>query len=189
MSLADSEITITFDGERIVLRPSLRAAMRLVRKFDGFDNLLRGVAEQDTGVIATLIEECAEYPRNSLTDFLDYDTRKPLAHKLASLVEPLFQLVLALAGLDLDALDEDAAKADDDVVPYVEHFERLFGLATGWLGWSPEDAWNATPGEITGAYNARLDMLKAIFGGAEEKQTRKQSPAAFAAFLLGKVKP
>jgi hypothetical protein len=186
MALAASEIVIPWDGERIVLRPSLRAAMRLVRQFDGFDNLLRGIAEQNTGVMATLIEECAEYPRNSITDFLDYDTRQPLAHKLASLVEPLFQLVLALAGLDLDALDEDAAKSDDDVVPYERHFERLFGLATGWLGWSPGDAWDATPGEITAAYNARLDMLKAIFGSGEEKP-KANDEAAFAAFMRARA--
>jgi hypothetical protein len=186
MALADSEITITFGGERIVLRPSLRAAMRLVRQFDGFDNLLRGIAEQDTRAMSALIEECAEYPSNSLTDFLTYDTRKSLAHKLASLVEPLFQLVLALAGLDLDALDEDAAKTDDDVVPYVEHFERLFGLATGWLGWSPEDAWDATPAEITAAYNARVDMLKAIFGAGEEKP-KANDEAAFAAFMRARA--
>lgn len=186
MALADSEIMIIFDGERIVLRPSLRAAMRLVRQFDGFDNLLRGIAEQDTRAMSALIEECADYPRNRLTDFLDYDTRQPLAYKLASLVEPLFQLVLALAGLDLDALDQDAAKTDDDVVPYERHFERLFGLATGWLGWSPDQAWSATPAEITAAYNARLDMLKAIFGTSEEKP-KVNDEAAFAAFMRARA--
>ncbi len=185
MALADSEILIPWHGERIVLRPTLRAAMRLERRFDGFDAILRGIAEQNTDVMSALIEECAEYPRNSLTDFLDYDTRQPMAYKLASLVEPLMALVMALAGVDYE--DVDVVTDSDDRVAYAEHFERLFGLATGWLGWSPEDAWNATPGEIKAAYEGRLDMLKAIFGGAEDKQTRKQSPAEFAAFLLSKA--
>lgn len=183
--LADSEITITFDGERIVLRPSLRAAMRLERRFDGFDNLIRGIVEQNTGVMSALIEECAEYPRNSLTDFLDYDARQPLACKLASLVEPLMALVMALAGVDYE--DIDVVTDSDDRVAYADHFERLFKLATGWLGWSPDQAWNATPGEIKAAYEGRLDLLKSIFGAGEKEKPKANDEAAFVAFMRARA--
>ncbi|CAJ0861941.1 hypothetical protein AMST5_01443 [freshwater sediment metagenome] len=185
MALAD-EITITFDGERITLRPTLRAAMRLERRFDGFDDLIRGVVDQNISVMSALVEETAEYPRNNLGDFLAYDCRKPMAYKVAGLVEPLMALVMSLAGVDLDNL-EDVIDSEVEKTPFAEHHTRLFKVATGWLGWAPEDAWNATPGEIKAAYEGRLDMLKAIFGGGEEK-----SPAitedAFAAFMRARAK-
>jgi hypothetical protein len=184
MALAD-EITITFDGERIVLRPTLRAAMRLERRFEGFDNLIRGVVDQNLSIMSPLVEETADYPRNNLVDFLNYGVGKPLALKLGSITEKLLALTMALAGVDFDDLQEVIA-SEDEKTPYAEHHTRLFKLATGWLGWSPEDAWNATPGEIKAAYEGRLDMLKAIFGGGEEKP-KQMTEDALAAFLRARA--
>lgn len=38
----------------------------------------------------------------------------------------------------------------------------------GWLGWTPEQAFNASIPDILTAYEGRMDMLKAIFGGSED---------------------
>lgn len=187
MSLADSEFVIHFDGEAFACRPTLQAAMRLERQFEGFDNLLRGIAEQNLTAMNDLICE-TQVDSWELIEALEDDSTVPLSERLHPLVEPLLALTLALAGIDPDELAKEAdnAKASDRV-SFAEHHERLFKLATGWLGYSPEQAWNATPAEIKAAYEGRLDMLKAIFGDGKSEKTRKQSPADFAAFLLGKV--
>ncbi len=184
-TLAESEITITFDGERIILRPTLRAAMRLERRFEGFDNIIRGVVEQNTGVMAALVEECADDRRNGLAGFLIYDNREPLAFKLTALVDPLMTLTLSLAGVDFDEVDKHTSEPNE-CIAYAEHFERLYKLGTGYLGWTPEDTWTATPREIMAAYEGRLDMLKAIFG-AGEKEKPKMGFADFVATLQRKA--
>jgi hypothetical protein len=192
MSLADSEFVIRFDdGEPITLRPTLRAAMRLERRFDGFNNLLRGIAEQNISAMAEIIRETSRDAWR-LIGFLEAHADTPLCVRITPLTEPLLSLTLALAGLD----PEDVGKEGDNVkasdrVSFAEHHKRLFKLATGWLGWTPEQTWNATPAEIRAAYEGRLDMLKAIFGDGKDRgqeKTPKRSGAEFVAFLSGKVK-
>lgn len=47
-------------------------------------------------------------------------------------------------------------------------YARLFQIATGWLQWPPETAWNATPTEIAQAYEALVEKLKAIHGSGTD---------------------
>lgn len=188
MSLADSEFVIRFDdGEPITLRPTLRAAMRLARKFEGFDNLLRGIAEQNISAMADLIRETSRDAWR-LIGFLEAHGDTPLCVRITPLTEPLLALTLALAGLDPQDVGKEADSADtSDRVSFAEHHERLFKLATGWLGWTPEQTWNATPAEIRAAYEGRLDMLKAIFGAGEGEKP-KRSEAALFGMLMSRVK-
>ncbi len=54
----------------------------------------------------------------------------------------------------------------------------LFDVATGWLRWTPAQAWESTPTEISRAYAALIEQLKAIHGsGDEDKQ--QQAPEAY----------
>lgn len=173
MHLADEEITITFNDERIHLRPSLRAAARLERRHDGFPAIMRAVGECSVTVIADLIKECATAP-----------TKAPallvvpgIAWRLAPLVPALQVLVLNLMGIDLDAEDsaEDHSEADPGIT-YAEAHAELFKIATGWLGWTPADAWSASPAEIKLAFKGRLELLRAEFGG-EEPTGKPKAPA------------
>lgn len=67
----------------------------------------------------------------------------------------------------------------------------MFGVATGWLGWTPDAALAANMEHIRMAHDGRYDMLKAIFGDGEEKvETRRAqtpvselTPAAFDAWM------
>jgi len=52
---------------------------------------------------------------------------------------------------------------------HAEFFAWLFGIATGWLGWSEREALHANMSSILIAYHGRIGMLKAIFGGGEDK--------------------
>jgi len=60
----------------------------------------------------------------------------------------------------------------------------------GWLGWSPEQTFNAAIPDILTAYRGRVEMLNAIFGGGENEQkpraTRPLSPQLFDAVFAKK---
>ncbi|MDF1598296.1 hypothetical protein PZ895_00720, partial [Mesorhizobium sp. YIM 152430] len=78
----------------------------------------------------------------------------------------LFAFIGALIGRD----DSDHAPAGEKTITFEEHFTGLFEIGTGWLGWSPETTWSATPGEIIAAQRGLIAKLKAIHGSADEDQ-------------------
>lgn len=52
-------------------------------------------------------------------------------------------------------------------------------IATGWLGWTEEQALDASMNTITLAYEGKVEMLKAIFGSADDKPSKpKPKPTA-----------
>ena len=57
MALCDDEMEIRVEHETIVLRPTLRAAFRLERRFNGFDNLLKAIAEENISAMSAVIRE------------------------------------------------------------------------------------------------------------------------------------
>jgi hypothetical protein len=158
MQLAD-ETTIEFGHEVIRLRASLRAAFRLDRRY-GFDTLVRSIIDGNLTVIADVIRECAVSP-TALPNFLDDLETMPLHIGIDRIRDPLIAHVMALAGADGDG---DAAEHGAERIPFPEYFTTLFRLATGWLGWSPAVAWDATPAEITEAYKGKLKYLEATLG-------------------------
>ena len=82
-------------------------------------------------------------------------------------------VIARLAG---PAPKEDAkaqAKASGPSLTFDQFHTELFSIATGWLAWSPSDAWAATPAEILAARDGRIAMLKMIFGSSDT-----QAPAA-----------
>jgi len=182
--LADDEITIRVGYETIFLRPTLRAAFRLERRFEGFDNIIRGIADQNLTIMAAVIRETSER-RSDLLDFLEHNEGMPLNVKVGALVEPLICAVLSLAGVDECDVHNEPDKVEEARLSFAEHHARLFRMATGWLGWTPETAWSATPQEIVEAYQGRVDMLKAIFGTSGEKDKGAINDADVASFFRG----
>jgi hypothetical protein len=47
----------------------------------------------------------------------------------------------------------------------------LFGIATGYLGWPPSEAWSVSVPEILLAWDAKVDFLRSTspFGGGGKK--------------------
>jgi hypothetical protein len=80
--------------------------------------------------------------------------------------DQLIEFVLILSG---------AEKTDQPrtgkPISFDDYHTRLFQIGTGWLSWTPDDTWNATPAEILAAREGRLEMLKAIFGGKQDEQS------------------
>lgn len=167
MRLAEDEITIDLGHEVITLRASLRAAFRLERRHGGFDKIVRGIADGNFSIMADVIREGAD-PRSSFADFLDCIDALPLRFAIERISEPLIAFVMTLTGVESDNKGE--AKPDAKPISFAEYHTRLFKLATGWLGWTPADAWEATPAEITEAYQGRLDMLSAMFGSRKDDE-------------------
>ena len=176
MLLADDTI-ITVGHETIRLRASLRASLRLERQFRGFDKIVAAVSDGNVSVMAAVIRECSD-DKTDLADLLDSGGALSIRIALDHIAAPLITHVGILAGFDPDA-PNDHSDADGEQIPFAEYHATLFKRATGWLSWTPDAAWNATPAEINAAYEGRLEMLGAMFGnGTKEKPTTAKSNAA-----------
>lgn len=164
MRLADDDKhTIAFAPGAIVLRPSLRAAFRLERKYNGFHNLFNAVVSGTMTAYSDVLKE-GTGRTSALTDYLDQAGDEPLVVKLDLLTPAVVAFLLTLSGSE-----RDEKLAMGEPMAFVDYHTKLFGIATGWLGWSPEEAWNATPAEILEAQKAHREMLIAIHGGGKDQ--------------------
>lgn len=112
MQLAADEITIRVASEVIVLRPSLRAALRIERHFGGFENAVKAILEENVTAMAYIIHESAEEPTR-FPALLEEIGAKPLRIGLAQLAGPLLTHIYRLAGVDIN----DPTPAAEDAAP------------------------------------------------------------------------
>lgn len=169
-------IALEYGGNAVFLHPSLRAAIRLERLHGGFPELLRKIEEFDTLTIWHVITASAG--KTATDDLFGYAATQSLSGFAQAAQTPCFELVAALLPEAPEAAP--TAPRNTDPMPWSEVFSELYKIATGWLGWTPETAWNATPQEITDAFDGHMTMLKAIHGSADDEQatngpTPKQS--------------
>lgn len=158
--LATSDIVIDLQPS-ITLRPTLRAALRLGRLHDGYPNLLRLVTAGNINAISDVIREGAG--DCTVTRYLDALDDLPLHIGIERLKYPCIHFIFALLGPE-DSPDGAPGKK----ISFEDYFVELYRIATGWLGWTPEDAFNASPAEIIEAQKGRAAMLAAIFGGKKD---------------------
>jgi hypothetical protein len=160
MRLANDETAISLGSETIHLRPTLRAAFRLERTYAGFQNLSQAIALGHVSAFVAVIRQASADP-SAVDRYLAYAGEHAMLVSVMELREPLLKFILILAGAD----DNSSSKLTSSPISFEEYFTKLFRIATGWLGWSSEQAWNATPAEIIEAHRGRTEMLSAIFGG------------------------
>lgn len=60
------------------------------------------------------------------------------------------------------------------------YVEYLFGVATGWLGWSPKTAWRTPIPELINALDARIDWLKLTGALVDKSPSPEQRKASVA---------
>jgi hypothetical protein len=164
--LAAEETTIAIEQARATLRPTLRAAMRLERRY-GFNDLFRLVNEVSIPTIIDLVHETAIDGSAELEQAI---WNAP-AQVVAALVEPLLSHVINMTGIDADELTKavaEGAQPAGGTITFTEHLSHLFEIATGSIGWTPSVAWNASPAEIIAAQRGRMNLLKSIFGSDEQ---------------------
>lgn len=163
--LGADAIFVELAGEAHELRPSLRASMLLVRRHQ-LTGLLAAAQDFNITVIMDVLREAAISPKLLLADIAAIG----LGSVRNRLTGPLAEFVLAVAGIDPDDTTPHVPAPGKPLTP-IEYHTRLFGIATGWLGWTPEEAWNATPAEIIAAKMGRTDLitdvLKAVFGSTD----------------------
>lgn len=162
-------LTINIAGQAVVLRPTLRHALELERRPGGITAVGMAVDEHSLTAISLIIRH------HTNMQFLESRVFDAGLEKLAPIMS---NYLLALLGVDpFDAkLDKPAKRSRTKPKPHIETLTNLFGIATGWLGWSPKDAWDASPMEVIAAYKGRLAMLKAIFGGDDTGTPERSEP-------------
>lgn len=167
---ADTDmISLDWQGSTLILRPSLRAALRLARHQGGFPALLRQIGEFHTGTICEIIRASSTDPIAAET-FLRGAAKAPLASFAEATQGPALELMTALLTPADDASEEPSTGSN--TMTFEEGFKQLFKIATGWLGWTPETAWQATPQEITLAMNGHIEKLAAMNGAKPSSGTK-----------------
>lgn len=166
-----------YGGNIVSLRPSLRAAIRLEALHGGFIPLLRKVQQGDTTTLREIITHSAT-DRTAAHDLLSALEGATLAQAQQAMMAPAFVLITALMTPDHKTDQGEAAKApNNQPVAWAVFYADLFKMATGWLGWPPETAWNATMPEILQAFEGHVDKLKAIHGdGGSDESTTGTTP-------------
>lgn len=171
MRLAD-ETKIMVGSKTFTLRPSLRAAVRLHKDYDGLQNLYAALGSGSVTASLDLISAACADPR--LVVLLAYEVDKhALETSVWSIRDQLQAFVLKLSGYD-DA-DRELASTGQPIT-YDDYFDTLYRIATGWLGWDPSAAWDATPAEIIEAKKGRIELLRAIFGGEDKQESESLTP-------------
>jgi hypothetical protein len=171
MRLAD-ESKITVGSKTFTLRPTLRAAVRLHKDYDGLQNLYAALGNGSVTASLDLISAACADPR--LVILLAYEVDKSALEKCVwSIRDQLQAFVLKLSGCD-DTDSEPASSGNP--ISYDDYFDTLYRIATGWLGWEPNAAWDATPAEIIKAKKGRIELLRAIFGGEDKQDSESLTP-------------
>ncbi|WP_219907819.1 phage tail assembly chaperone, partial [Cereibacter changlensis] len=110
--------------------------------------------------------------RSAAEAFLSHMAGQPLRTFTEATHGPLASLCAALMPSPTASTKPRTTSAK--TMPWADYYSELFQIATGWLGWSPDTAWNATPAEITCAFDGHVAMLKTIHRSADEEDN---SPA------------
>lgn len=150
-------------GRPVTLRPTLRAAVHLERLHDGFPALFRRVDEFHLGTISEIILSCSSRSRQDAAAFLTLRAGKPLFPFMLAVREPIQALCRAFIATP----DQPPAEGSGKPLAWPDYYRELYRTATGWLGWTPDTAWNATPTEINEAAAGKFAMLRAIHGSGE----------------------
>lgn len=172
MALAQDIITIEIGGATVRLRPSLRAALRLVRQFGGYAELLTALGEGSVTAATAILTEAGDHAAPE--SLILAPSPEALRDRLERLLPQFALLVMMLADVAppvTEYEDDEPAPAGDDIT-VEQALIKIFGLATGVLGWTPATAWASTSGEVWAAMEAHLDMIRAANGVAPRKRKR-----------------
>ena len=168
---AYEQVSIALGGNTVMLRPSLRAAASLEARH-GFPALVRALDDLNLTIISEILTATA-HRQVAAAAFLDGHQGKPLLPFFTAVRQPLTQLISMFMPAAVQKLDATPRSGKPPSWPefYADQYEK----ATGWLGWTPEQAWNATPTEIDRAYWAFVDRSRWLAGGdeANPQPTRK----------------
>lgn len=168
------------ETQTVRLRPTLRAGLRLLDRYDDFEPVEIGIVERSLSVLADVIE-CAALEEATIPDIIRTTGFVGMKRVTSIAAEASARFVMALLAIDGD--DDTKGKTSGESIPMREFFKRLYRLGTGWLGWTPDQTLDATPAQIIEAYRGRVDLMKAVFGDGEKREQED----AFGAQALSSV--
>ena len=170
---AYEQVTIAHGGSTVTLRPTLRAAATLEARH-GFPALFRALDDLHFTIISDIILSSSSSGQADAAAFLSLVPGRPLFPFSMAVRQRLADLV----SMFTPAADPKAKRSTGgEPMPWGEVYSTLYESATGWLGWTPEAAWNATPTEITRAMSAHFDRL--VTTGVlvrDDKQVKEADP-------------
>ncbi|RWB08998.1 MAG: hypothetical protein EOQ39_03615 [Mesorhizobium sp.] len=168
MRLASDIIVVRHGNVVLPLRPSLRAALTIHRKY-GVGKAVDAISDGNLGImieiaVAASDEQPARQIINSKFASEGYDGLRDIGEALAHLLRALY-----VADFEKNKHPAEV-KADTTGKPFDlgSFLEELFEIGTGWLGWSAGDTWEASPREILVAQRGLIAKLKAINGVVDE---------------------
>lgn len=162
---AYEEVTLTYGGDTVRLRPSLRAAT-LLEAGNGLEHLFQNLdAFRLTTVRQIILTATAD--RGAANVLLTAVGKARLAEVARAFHGPLTTLCLGFIPQTTPA-EHSRSEPAAQLLAWAEVYSALFDRATGWLHWTPDAVWNATPTEIAAALETHLDMLKALHGAGAE---------------------
>lgn len=163
---AYDEVVLEHGSHAVILRPSLRAASTL-EQAHGFERLFQRIAEFHIGTVREIILTAATDRKDAAAVLRSLESKSLLTFMLIAQI-PVQRLCMGFF-----PAPEDGAKPTRGLpaIPLRNVYRNLFRAATSKLGWSPEEAWNATPTDINEAFIG-------TFGATEQQRQPDPEQAA-----------
>lgn len=172
-NVADGSFTLKVQAWVCLLIPSLRRAMQLQSGYKssqgtGLQALARDVSDGSLAAAVAILQP--DTPERELA----------ILANLEALKTTLLFFIAACSGVETSARanSDTAAKPTKPGKPQSigDYHRDLYKAATGWMHWTPEEALNATPAQITLAFEGHMEMLRAIHGAAEKQEPANDGP-------------
>ena len=160
-------ITLAHGGNTVCLRASLRAATNLERMHDGYPELFKRIEQFDSRTVYAVISATATDLKAAERYIRSY-AKQPLHALKEAIYGPILILCMALMPRGDDAYAGSSTATPRKPVAWADAYADLYQIGTGWLGWTPETTWNATPTEISDAFKGHVAMLKAVHGASDD---------------------
>lgn len=161
MKLGEQIIVDLGGDEAIDLHPSLRHAFRLERRPGGIMSLGTELSQGSLSATVAILEG------HTYSTFLP---NRIMDAGIDNLFPAMRLYVFGLIGVDPDDRPDPSDRPLKSE-PFIKRLDKLFEVGTGWLGWTPEQTFDALPIEIIAAHTGRVNMLKAIYGNGETDST------------------
>lgn len=161
------EIVLGAHGQTVTLRASLRAAVTLDAMPGGLPQVWDQISRLSWSGIRGVIL-AATTDRQEARCFLAATADMPLSESLPNAQAACLAVLASLLPQPDEAAQSRATTAE--AMPLRAYFQTLYEYATGWLGWTPAEAWSASPAEIEAAFAAHVDRLVKMTPGASNER-------------------
>ncbi|MGR3198329.1 MAG: hypothetical protein ACU0DM_06270, partial [Paracoccus sp. (in: a-proteobacteria)] len=159
------EIVLLHDGAAVTLRASLRAAVTLDNMTGGMAEVWDQISRLSWSAIRGAILAAAT-DRQEAHRFLAATADKPLRYFLPDAQAACLAVLASYQPEPSEAAQR--RETSEEAMPMRAYFRSLYDYATGWLGWTAAETWDASPAEIEAAFAAHVDRLVKMTPGLSE---------------------